>query len=306
MSTAVSEVLRGRQRRYNVRFVQMCSHFLVQPQACSVAAGWEKGRVEKQIQDVRRRFFTQGARFADMDELNAHLQGACEAHGRRQAHPEYPDRSVYQVFEEERAKLIPYVEDFDSWCQTVASVSKCLLVNFDRNRYSVDVSAAGRQVEVHAYADWLVFRLNGKIVGEHRREFERDRTVYEPLHYLPVLRVKPGALQNGAPFRQWRLPEAMEKVRERLARFEDGDRQMVSKLTGAQQLGWKAVTAACAEALSAGTCHADVVINLARRTVQEEPKTCIDTPSHLALREPPKADCSRYDRWPGVNHGSCR
>ena len=78
-----------------------------------------------------------------MDELNAHLQGACEAHGRRQAHPEYPDRSVYEVFEEERAKLIPYVEDFDSWCQTVASVSKCLLVNFDCNRYSVDVSAAG-------------------------------------------------------------------------------------------------------------------------------------------------------------------
>ena len=150
-----------------------------------------EGRVEKQIQDVRRRFFTQGASFADMDELNAHLQGACEAH-----------------------------------------------------------AAAGRQVEVHAYADRLVFRLNGKIVGEHRREFERDRTVYEPLHYLPVLRVKPGALQNGAPFRQWRLPEAMEKVRERLARFEDGDRQMVSILTAAQQLGWKAVTAACAEALS--------------------------------------------------------
>ena len=96
----------------------------------------------------------------------------------------------------------------------------------------------------------------------------------------------------------------MQQVRERLARFEDGDRQMVSILTGAQQLGWKAVTAACAEALSAGTCHADVVINLARRTVQEEPKTCIDTPSHLALREPPKADCSRYDRLSGVNHGS--
>ena len=49
-----------------------------------------------------------------MDELNAHLQGACEAHGRRRAHPEYSDRSIYQVFEEERTKLIPYVEDFDS------------------------------------------------------------------------------------------------------------------------------------------------------------------------------------------------
>ena len=162
----------------------------------------------------------------------------------------------------------------------------------------------GRPVEVHAYADRLVFRLNGKIVGEHRREFERDRSVYDPLHYLPVLRVKPGALQNGAPFRQWRLPEAIQQVCERLARFEEGDRQMVSILTAAQQLGWKQMTAACAEALSAGTCHADVVINLARRTVQDEPKTCIDTLSHLVLREPPKATCSRYDRRPGVNHGS--
>src|SRR3546814_2033437 len=51
-----------------------------------------------------------------------------------------------------------------------------------------------------------------------------------PWHYVPVLARKPGALRNGAPFRDWALPAAMEKVRKRLKGVHDGDRQMVTIL----------------------------------------------------------------------------
>ena len=82
-----------------------------------------------------------------------------------------------------------------------ASVSKTCLVRFDNNKYSVSASAVGRPVEIHAYADRVVIRQDGRMVAEHQRSFGRGRTVYDPWHYVPVLARKPGALRNGAPFR---------------------------------------------------------------------------------------------------------
>ncbi|WP_425362749.1 IS21 family transposase [Candidatus Tisiphia endosymbiont of Hybos culiciformis] len=58
MKTAVKEILVGRNRIFNEKFVQMASHYLFEPTACTPASGWEKGRVEKRVGDTRRNFFT--------------------------------------------------------------------------------------------------------------------------------------------------------------------------------------------------------------------------------------------------------
>jgi transposase len=58
MKTAVETIFVGRERVYNRRFLQMCSHYLVEPVACTPASGWEKGQVENQVGLVRERFFT--------------------------------------------------------------------------------------------------------------------------------------------------------------------------------------------------------------------------------------------------------
>jgi hypothetical protein len=92
----------------------------------------------------------------------------------------------------------------------MTSVSKTCLVRFDSNKYSVMAKAVGRPVEVHAYADRVVIRQDGATVAEHRRCFGRGQTVYDPWHYVPVLARKPGALRNGAPFKDWVLPGVME------------------------------------------------------------------------------------------------
>ena len=71
MKTAVETVFVGKARQYNRRFVQMCSHYLVEPVACTPASGWEKGQVENQVGLVRERFFTPRLRFKSYDDLNA-------------------------------------------------------------------------------------------------------------------------------------------------------------------------------------------------------------------------------------------
>jgi hypothetical protein len=87
-------------------------------------------------------------------------------------------------------------------CHAVpAAVSKTCLIRFDNNKYSVVAGAVRRPVEIHAYADRIVIRQDGRVLGEHRRLFGRGETIYDPWHYVPVLARKPGALRNGASFR---------------------------------------------------------------------------------------------------------
>jgi hypothetical protein len=104
-------------------------------------------------------------------------------------------------------------------------------------------SGIGHPVEVHAYADRILIRQDGRIVAEHPRSFERGATVYDPWHYVPVLARKPGALRNGAPFKDWVLPSAMECVRRRLAGANDSNRQMVNILAAVLTDGLPAVEA---------------------------------------------------------------
>lgn len=206
------------------------------------------------------------------------------------------DRTVWEVFEAaDRPALIAYRGAFDGFHALPAAVSKTLLVRFDYNKYSVHAKAAGRPVEIHAYATRIVIRQGGEPVAEHARRFGRDQTIYDPWHYVPVLARKPGALRNGAPFKDWALPPAIERVRRRLAGQADGDRQVVGILSAVTTDGLDAVEAACAEALAGGTISRDVVLNILTRQRQPPTPLNITTPEALRLVHEPLADCARYD-----------
>src|SRR5437868_9925934 len=147
----------------------MCGHYLVEPTACTPASGWEKGQVENQVGVVRERFFTPRLRVASYEELNAWLLDRCVAYAKAHKHPELTDRTIWQAFEAERPQLVQITGPFDGFHVTQASVSKTCLVRFDNNKYSVASRAVGRPIEIQAYADCIVIRQDGAIVGEHRR-----------------------------------------------------------------------------------------------------------------------------------------
>ena len=295
MKTAVDAVFIGKDRQYNRRFLRMCGHYLVDPVACTPASGWEKGQVENQVGVVRERFFTPRLRVTSYEELNAWLLDRCVAYAKAHKHPELTDRTIWQAFEVERPQLVPIRGPFDGFHAMQASVSKTCLVRFDNNKYSVASRAVGRPVEIQAYADRVVLRQDGTIVGEHRRRFGRGETIYDPWHYVPVLARKPGALRNGAPFKDWLLPASLERVRRKLKGSDDGDRQMVKVLSAVLSDGLASVEAACAEALAGGVHSADVVLNILSRRRDPGPSATILTPDALRLQHLPIADCARYD-----------
>jgi hypothetical protein len=230
-----------------------------------------------------------------LDELNAWLMDKCVAYAKAHRHVEEADKTIWEMFEAERPQLVPYVGPFDGFHSVPASVSKTCTVRFDNNKYSVLATAVGRPVEVHAYAERIVIRQDGVVVAEHARAFSRGQTVYDPWHYVPVLARKPGALRNGAPFRDWVLPPAMAAVRRKLKGSDDGDRQMVQILSCVRDDGLQAVEAACREAIDQGVHSAPVVINILARRRDTAPPPLLLTPTALRLTHEPVADCARYD-----------
>ena len=295
MKTAVDTIFVGKERAYNRRFLQMCAHHLVDPVACSPASGWEKGQVENQVGLVRERFFTPRLRVKSYDELNSLLLERCVAYAKAHPHPEQPDHTVWEMFEAERPHLVRHAGRFDGFHALPASVSKTCLVRFDNNKYSVNASAVGHPVEIQAYADRIIVKQDGRVVADHARSFARGATICDPWHYVPVLARKPGALRNGAPFKDWVLPQAIDRIRRKLAGSDDGDRQMAKILALVLDDGLVAVEAACAEALVEGVCSADVIINIVSRQRDPAPPITIMTPD--ALTPPP---CAASRLWPAT------
>jgi len=296
LKTVVTKVLMGKERTFNRRFQNLASHYLFEPVACTPAAGWEKGQVESQVKFMRHRFFVPRLRFADLDELNQWLEDRCRTIAAGHIHPEFKDGTVAEYFAKEQPRLITVGSQFDGYKESPARVSTTALVSYDRNRYSVRASAVGRTVMIRAYADRIVVVQDGGIIGEHRRQFGRDRIIYDPWHYIEILKHKPGALRNGAPFKEWVLPEPLAEIRQMLSRSPDGDKQFIGILSAVSVYGMEAVVAACSEALAAGVASRDVVLNALSRTHDEPEVSNCEVPLHLPeLKDLPIANCRRYD-----------
>ena len=296
LKTVVNKILTGKERNFNNRFVQLCSHYLFEPVACTPAAGWEKGQVENQVGVVRRRFFTPRLKVKDFEELNARLLEHCLSWAKTQKHPQLPDRKVWEVYEAERPYLMKLPPRFDGYAERPARVSPSSLVTFDRNRYSADCREVGRVVQLRVYADRIVIVSRNEIVGDHPRQFGRNKTVFNPWHYLPALGRKPGALRNGAPFKDWDLPVSIQRVQRHLKRlYADWDRQFVGILNMVELCGLEAVDGACRQALKLPVVNKEIVLNILHRSQDIESTAVIDLPERLMLKHEPIADCRRYE-----------
>jgi transposase len=304
MKTAVDKVRRGKQRDINIRFAAMVSHYLFNAEFCNPASGWEKGQIEKNVQDSRHRIWNRLPAFNSLTELNDWLHSKCLSLWDELAHPEQPGRSIADVYAEERSFLMALSCPFDGFVEHTKRVSPTCLVTFERNRYSVPASYANRPISLRVYADRLVLVAEAQIIAEHARLILRNpgigRTLYDWRHYLSVLQRKPGALRNGAPFTE--LPDSFKRLQAVLLKRPGGDREMVEILALILQHDESSVLAAVELALESGVASKQNVLNLLKRLIEPAPPAPVDTP--LALAVEPQANVSRYDQLREVRHAA--
>ncbi|WP_439587825.1 IS21 family transposase [Hydrogenophaga sp.] len=306
MRTAVDKVHKGKGRTVNARFAVMCAHYLYDPDFCNVASGWEKGRVEKNVQDSRRRIWIEAARrrFSSFAELNAWLGERCRALWSEVRHPEHSQFSVAEMLEHERPHLMPMPEPFDGYVEKPARVSSTCLVSVARNRYSVPCEWAGQMISTRLYPSSVAVVADDVVVARHERLSDSGGTRYDWQHYIPLVQRKPGALRNGAPFAD--MPEALQQLRRGLLRQAGGDRVMAQVLAIVPAAGLDAVIVAVELAMESrppsGRVSVEHVINVLGRL--NAPAVPLGAETALQVATPPLANTARYDSLRGqeVDH----
>ena len=301
MKTAVDKVKKGKTRIVNTRFSAMASHYLFDPDFCNVASGWEKGVVEKNVQDSRRRIWQDAAkeRFGSYAELNIWLLARCRALWQELRHPEYENLTIAEMLEHEQPSLMPMVTPFDGYVETLGKVSSTCLVSEDRCRYSAPCELVGQMVSIRIYPERIDLAAHDAVVASHLRSFERNKVRYDWQHYIPLIERKPGALRNGAPFAD--LPEPLQRLRGLLLKRDGGDRIMAKVLAAVPKSGLEAVLVAVELVLESGIPSAEHIENVLNRLKQAPVPEQVETA--LEVSEAPIANTERYDSLrEEVNH----
>ena len=166
------------------------------------------------------------------------------------------------------------------------------MISFQRNRYSVPCEWVNPVVSLRAYHDRLV------VIGPEGRSvslircFERDQTIYDWMHYIGLIQMKPGALRNGAAFRT--MPQPLQELQRQLLKHPGGDRIMAQALSVVPLHGIEPVLIAVELAPEAGRVSGEHVVNLLARMKEQRPQIpSVET--GIILQEPAKADVDRYD-----------
>ncbi|MCA8917204.1 MAG: IS21 family transposase [Planctomycetes bacterium] len=301
MRTAVDKVGVGKRRIVNTRFAAMAAHYLFDTEFCNVAAGWEKGVVEKNVQDSRRRIWQDASRerFGSFAELNVWLDARCRALWAELHYPGSEHLTLADALTLERDTLMPMPPPFDGYVEMISPVSSTCLVSVERNKYSVPSRFANQKLSIRLYPDRVEAHDEGGAVAVHERSFERGDVRYDWRHYIELAERKPGALRNGAPFEG--LPEPLQRLRAALVRRPGGDRLLAGILACVPRHGLEAVLVAAELILESGSTSGEHIKNVLARLGEAQAPAPMSTA--LSLSEEPAADTARYDRLhAGVAH----
>ena len=146
---------------------------------------------------VRRNFLVPVPSFESFDALNAYLERRCleRMDAKLRGHME----TIGHRMERDPDALLPLPPVAYGACEKqVGRVSSLSLVRYRTNDYSVPVAYGYRDVLVRGYVDEVVISCGSEVIARHPRSYDRDDFVYDPVHYLPLLERKPGALNQAA------------------------------------------------------------------------------------------------------------
>ncbi len=153
---------------------------------------------------------------------------------------------------------------YDACEKQAGRVSSLSLVRYRTNDYSAPVAYGHRDVLVKGYVDQVVISCGSEVIARHPRSYQRDDFVYDPIHYLPLLEQKTGALDQATPLQGWDLPEEFATLRRLLeSRMgRRGKREFVQVLRLMETFTQQEVHTALKDALRLGALSFDAVKHL--------------------------------------------
>ena len=246
---AISKIIGPRQRDLTEGFLQLVSHYLFKYHFCLVRRPNEKGVVEGLVRFSRQNFLVPVPQVRDFEELNAHLLNMCREDMQRKVRGQTKIKEKLLSEEQFSFRPLPF-KPFDACRIQGCGVNSELLVRFDDNGYSVPMEYAYHDVTVKGYTDRVaIYRFND-LIAVHKRCWEKEKQIFNPLHYLPLLERKPHSLAFARPFENFSLPKCFEVLSSRMeAELENGVKEYIGVLRLLETYSLKQLTKAVEKSL---------------------------------------------------------
>jgi transposase len=286
----VAKILPDGIRKRAKLFSGFLSHYFIHDRYGRPGKGNDKGAVEGLVGYARRNFMVPIPHFATWEAFNLWLAEQCR---KRQAdvlrgHSESIGQRLVRDLE---AMMDLPAAPFDACDQATGQVNSQSLVRYKTNDYSVPVAYGHRDVWLRGYVDQVVIGCGGEVIARHPRCWDREDMVFDPVHYLPLLEQKTGALDQAAPLAGWDLPEEFATLRRLMeARMiKAGRREYVQVLRLLETFEMADLQVAVKNALRMGAIGFDAVKHLVLCQVE---------------KRPPKLDLDVYPYLPKANVGT--
>ncbi len=292
----VSRILPDGTRKRAQLFSGFLSHYLIRDRYGRPGKGNDKGGVEGLVGWARRNFMVPLPRFPSWEAFNAWLEEQCR---KRQ---DDVLRGHAETIGQRLARDLAAMADlppapFEACDQASGRVSSQALVRYKTNDYSVPVAYGHRDVWLRGYVDQVVIGCGGDVIARHRRSYEREDVVFDPVHYLPLIEQKINALDQAAPLADWDLPVEFETLRRLMeARMlKAGRREFVQVLRLLETFELDDLHAAVKTALRMGAIGFDAVKHLVLCQVEKRPpKLDLDVYPYLPRANVAKTSAASY------------
>ncbi len=269
---AVAQILGDGTRTRTRAFTELQSHYLFAEKFGRPGKGNDKGKVEGLVGYARRNFMVPIPRYATWEEFNAHL--LVQSQKRRERILRGHKESIGQRFAKDQAVLLPLpAAPYEACDKRSTRVTSMSLVRYRGNDYSVPVCWGHREVLVKGFVHEVVICAASEVIARHVRSYEREDTIFNPLHYLALLEQKTNALDQAAPLAGWVLPEGFAQMRRLMeARLQKkGKREYVQTLRLLETFTLSEVSRALDDALRIGTISFDAVKHLLLCRIEQRP-----------------------------------
>ncbi len=286
----VAKILPDGSRKRTKLFSGFLSHYFIQDRYGRPGKGNDKGAVEGLVGYARRNFMVPIPHFATWEAFNLWLEAQCR---KRQSDVlrGHGDSIGQRLARDLDAMMDLPACPFDACDQAAGQVNSQSLVRYKTNDYSVPVAYGHRDVWLRGYVDQVVIGCGGDVIARHPRCWDREDMVFDPVHYLPLLEQKVGALDQAAPLAGWELPEEFATLRRLMeARMiKAGRREYVQVLRLLETFEMADLNVAVKNALRMGAIGFDAVKHLVLCQVE---------------KRPPKLDLDVYPYLPRANVGT--
>jgi transposase len=269
---AVAKILGDGTRKRTITFSELQSHYLFEDRFGRPGKGNDKGNVEGVIGFGRRNFLVPMPRFESFEALNAWLEEQClkRQDAVLRGHSETIGERLLRDLD---ALMVLPPTPYDA-CEKVSTRATSIsMVRYRGNDYSVPVAYAHHEVQVRGYVGDVVIGAGTEVIARHRRSYEKADMIFDPLHFLPLLERKVGALDQAAPLQGWDLPEEFATLRRLLqARMgKPGKREYVQVLRLLETFEMSHVHGAVRQALDLGAIGYDAVKHLVLCRIERRP-----------------------------------